>query len=421
MKIVILGLLSMSLTANAWLLLRPAPVPPSSDVALVPARPAGAKEAPAAALVRLLSASDSVAPEQLRDRLRAAGADESFVRAMVEAALRRRFEEEARAAAAARGRGEWWRRAAPGGPAGPSQRKMVLEPLQALMGPDPFDLADTEVRYDFLSPEKRRLLAAIDRDYGELQTRAVQARSNAALKAEVDELQLLADERRKDILAALSPEERAEYDLRFSASAARNARRYDGMNVTEEEYRAIQPIVARFSEQSSTLPGGSRGAAYTDLQQRTVDDLVAAVGYDKAVEYLWSNDSGPYARTAGVLREAGLPERQAARLLQLASDVGERAAAIHYDAALTAEQKRAALLAVRDEAASRFEALAPPATRAKLPEEATEWLTLLGEGRYRRSSPSLTGIGWATYPLATVTTPPTGPKLTLPTLRRPGN
>lgn len=417
MKILIFCLLSVSLTANAWLLRR---APAAEVVAAPSAQPAAASDEKSVALARLLSAGDSLEPEKLRDGLRAAGFDEASVRALVEGALRRRFEAQAYAATLARVSGDWWRRAAPAAAGGPSQRRQVLEPLQALLGRDTLDVGDAEIRYDFLPAEKRRLLAAIDLDYNELQARGLLARSNAALKAEVDAEQLLLRERRKDILDALSPAERAEYELRFSAAAARNARRYDGMGVTEEEFRAIQPIVARFSEQSATVPGGPRSPAYGELQQRTVDELVATVGYNNAVEYLWGDDSGPYAKTATVLREAGLPERQAARLLQLASDVGERATAIHYDASLTPEQKRAALLAVRDEAKPQFEALAPPATRAKLPEETTEWLSLLGDGRYRRYSPSLTGTGWASFPLTTITTPPIGPKITLPIPRRPG-
>jgi hypothetical protein len=237
----------------------------------------------------------------------------------------------------------------------------------------------------------------------------------------VEAQQLLARERRNDILAALAPEQRAEYELRFSTAAARNARRYDVLHATEEEFRAIQPVVAPYLEQSRAIANGVRNPAYGELQQQTVDRLVATVGYDLAVEYLWGNDSGPYSRAASVLREEGLPERQAARLLQLASDVGERATTIHHDASLTVEQKRAALLALREEARPRFDTLAPPAVRAKLPEEATEWLTLLGEGRYRRYEPFVVGGGWVMYPLATITTPPTAPRARVPQPRRLGN
>ena len=45
------------------------------------------------------------------------------------------------------------------------------------------------------------------------------------------------------VTISLSPEERAEYDLRFSEIATRNAQRYTRMQVTEKEFRAIQPLV----------------------------------------------------------------------------------------------------------------------------------------------------------------------------------
>lgn len=426
MKMLIVVLLAASVSANAWLMLRPATDESKQAPAFAPASAAtvgsSRREAASEAAqqrMRLLAAIDPKELGALRDALRAAGVDDSSIRGVLEGVLSRQAYERSSATALERWQQGWWSQRL-GGPAGGgvSLRQAVHEPLRELMGPDPLDLADAEVRYDFLPPEKRRMLALIDLDYGELQNRSTQARANAPLRAEIEEQQLLARERRKDILAALTPEEQAEYDLRFAGSAAQSARRFAALQVTEQEYRAIKPIIDGFAAQRRETHRDPTSPAFGELQQRTVDQLVAAIGYERTIEYLWTDDGGPFAAAAGVLREANLPARQAARLLQLAAETGVRAEAVHADASLTAEGKRDALRALQQSMQSQVDALLPAAVQAKLPEEAIGWLALLGEGRYKRYVPILEGGGWIVPPVISLASPPVGPKWSVPLPRR---
>ena len=401
MRPFLICVLAASLAVNAGLfflrMTRPAPVPVRPTSQRPVPRPAN-PDLPA--LARL----DPADLAGLRDRLRATGTPDAVIRAVLEGALRQQYRDQMEAWRIEQAK-NWWH-----GSTGsaPSVRSVVSEPLQKLLGPDPLDLADAAVRYDFLSEDKRRLLAQIDLDYNELLDRTRSGQQlNASTKAEIEEEQLLNRERRNDLLAALSPEERAEYDLRFTGTAAGNAVRFAAVDVTEAEYRTIKPII----------DAGQSGVVG---DQPTLDRLVAAVGFDRTLDLVWSTYSGPYKDTVGPLHEAGLPAHNAALLLQLSAETGVRAAAIHNDPALSPEEKRAGLLALQQSVRPQFDALAPPAVQPKLPAQTTSWFTMLGEGRYQMMGASVRGSGWLVVPPESVANPPRTSGLGLAVPRRPG-
>jgi hypothetical protein len=417
MKRFFLLLLATSLTANAWFYFRAtthAPASPSPDAiprvanAIVPSEPN--------AIVRLLGTLDQADPEKLRDELRRAGVDESSVRGLVEGALRSRYNAQV-ATFDMDLLKTWWNRGASltGRPGPLSARVMIDEPLAALLGRDPLDIADAEARYDFLSPEKARRIALIDLDYTELRRKSPRtAQTSAATKTEIEEQRLLARERQKDIVSALTPEERAEYELRFGGTAARNARRFSAIQVTEQEFRAVKPILDGLEEQRAGKRHGS--LEYAEVEQHAVDNIVRAVGYERALDFIWGDDSGPYARTARLLRDANRPVGNAVQLLQLAAETGVKAAAIHDDTTLAAEGKRAALAALQQETRPRLDTLVPPELQSKLDSHAITWFRILGEGRYQIQRPIVIGGGWSIGPEIPVSSPPP-PRAAAPLVR----
>lgn len=428
MKKIFLLLLATSLTANAWLWWR-APVESSEGPAKTAPRPGltrtvGLAPSVPTVVIRSLVALDRADLTVVRDELRAAGVDESSVRGIIDGVLRQRHKTQVTAWRIDRWRTAWWRGGlnAPGGPKVPTWREIGGEAKELLLGRDPLDVADAEARYDFLPEEKRRKMAAIDLDYSELRSRVPADRGGlGATKGEQDELQLLNAERRKDVLATLTEAERAEYELRFSATAAQNGRRFAAIAVTEQEFRAIQPLIVAMRDETAAVARRQGDVAErVEVEQRTVDKVVAAVGYDRALDYIWGLDSGPYASAVRVLREANLPVNQAARLLQLAAETGEQAVAVHYDGTLTTEQKRAALLALQAAVRPRLDALVPPASQPKLDELAIGWFTALGDGRYARRQPTLFGSAYYGLSIVVVSAPPAGARPGAALAKAPG-
>lgn len=418
MKKLLFLLLGVSLAANVGLLLRRASQTAAlaehrSAQTIAPSPPRGAAKILA---VLPIAAIESAEPTALPDALRAAGADERMVRAVLEGVLRRREREKLAALRIERTRTTWWRTGRTAD-AGDSKlaKEMVTDPLLHLLGRDPADVADAENRYAFLSSEKRRLLAQIDLDYQDLLARVPQSVLNTPLQAEASEQKLLADERRKDVLAALSPEERAEYDLRFSGSSGMVSRRAGTMVATEPEYRALKPLLDDFDQKSRELPRDDNfSAAYAEMQRATVQQLVGALGADRAAAYIWSGSDSEYAALRRATEAAQLPPATPARVMELAVDIGRQAATVHDDAALTVEQKRAALLTLQQTARAQLDTLLPPPARQQLPADGLRWLDALGDGRYLVPLPNLLSSGG--YAIYSVTSPPPARRTELPVI-----
>jgi hypothetical protein len=421
MKRLIFILLATSLTANAWLSLRISqagqPTRSTAPAAHLNAAPhTPPKDASTVPIVALRSAD----PTTWRDQLREAGADESTVRAIIEGQLRQRYRAQLSAMRVEQFQTTWWRSDTrkPGTDDTQLLKDTVLNPLRELVGRDPLDLQDAEKRYDFLPPAKRRLLAEIELDYADMGG-AGRLLSSNTLKSDINRQDLLAEERRKDVMAALTPEERAEFDLRFEGSAGLLSGRLAAMNGTEQEFRALRPLLDELRQQERALPRGDNlSAAYAELNQKTVDQIAAAIGPDRALDYLWSGP-GLFPELMRFAQERGLPGTTAARTMQLAAETGARASEIHHDATILPTQKVAALQALQGIVRSDLDQLVPESLRLQLPQTAIEWLTMLGEGRYMGFSPSLSSTGSGTISAVSVSKAVNG-RPWLPPPRPPG-
>ncbi len=409
--------LALSATANGFLLWRTPAAPPA---AAAPAtRPMAAPVAQVD--VTHLATADLAL---VRDRLRAAGVEASVARGVVEGALRRRYRDRLAEVRAEQMRTRWWQDSSwyfrlGGQPVlgfadDPRLlREMVLDPLEKLFGPDPLELAELDARFAFLAPEKRAAFVALERDYDAAVARAAggESRSPAA-----NLLNRERDEKRRALLAQLSPEERAEYEVHFSDLATVLRERMDTIGATEKEYRAIMAVIAPPGEGSPDR----RGAAFFARDEQALQQLVPALGYDRAADYIWAG-AREYASYARVAQEAGLPANTATRVLSLASETVERAIQIHGNTALSGEQRKAAVVALQQEIRPQLDALLPPPLQQKLAGEMMDWFTVLGQGRYRSISTSALGSGGLMIGAVNVETPlPPGAGRRQFVLRRPG-
>jgi biotin carboxyl carrier protein len=415
-------LLCFSLGMNVWLLWsrgshRSAAAIRSSSPAQekLPA-PAAARPTPAQSVAAIESADAAT----LAEVLRAAGADESALRAMFEGVLRRRYQERLAAVRMARTRHAWWRagRTVQDGDAA-LYTEMVTDPVAHGLGRDPLEVVMAESRYSFLSPDKRRLLAQIDLDYTELLARMPQVSVGAQTSGEAREARLLAEERRKDIVAALTVEERAEYDLRFSGTAGIVGNRAKTMIASEAEYRAFKPVMDDFNEKANALPRGADfpAAAYEELQRAAGRQLVTALGYDRALDYLWSGYNTNYVPLRRAADGGQISAATPGKVMALTVETGQRAAEVHEDGTLTLDQKRAAFVALQQNARVQLDALLPAEVQRGLPPNALQWLNELGAGKYLVAQPSLLSSGG--YIMGNLTSPPLKRRDTLTVPVRP--
>ncbi len=411
MKKLLLSLCGISLVTNValgWRAWRNAQFEPPTT-ASSRARTPGVSALTARLPLELL---ETGGPEELRDQLRIAGIDERTIRAVIEGTLRNRYTKRLTAERLEQLRQSWWKtRIIPGSDDAKMLRGSVAEPLQKALGADPLDQIDAESRYAFLPPDKRRKLAQIDQDYREMraQLQVPPGTSDTQTRAEQEQLRLLANERRKDVLAELTPEERAEMELRFSDVAHGVIARMNNIAATETEYRAIKPAIDEFEAKRKQLTGNEPGRA--ELEREMVRQLVDKFGYDRAVDIVWAGYN-EYAGVARAARTMQLPENTVGQVMTLNAETGLQAAAIHRDDALTAEQKRAALVSLQQSARAKLDTLLPLAAQQLLDPATFDWLTELGQGKYRVMSPGL--MGYNGYMPLSLNQPPPAKSMDIP-------
>lgn len=433
------------MAANGWLLFRPEapaaagvtpatlfgkaiaanPSQPSTTASTAAGAPAAgsgkatpAQPAQIAAVLKELAAFDETDLAGARDRLRALGASEETVFAAIDGVMRINFYRLTRNTEIENIKNGWWR----GDPASvnkPGWGKLAEAPFFALMGYDPHDIIDFSSRFDFLPKEKAETLSKIAVDYYGLYLRVAEE-PNPSLQAN----DLTIAERRADVVKLLTPEELAEYDLRFSDNAAQNARRFAKMQASEQEFRTISPLLDRLQQEQAAaardaaIPAAQRATAQRELEQKALDELVGAVGLERAADFLWTGTNILLADTTTGTSSVISSTPNAPRVLQLASETGVQAAAIHNDPALSAEGKRAALVALQQATQPKLDQLLPPADRANLTPGALQWFDSLARGEYYTFAPRLAG-GSATMIAspASISGPPRPAALVAPQIR----
>lgn len=130
--------------------------------------------------------------------------------------------------------------------------------------------------YGNLSDAKLNALEKIFRDYGDLRQELQANQRTSGARAEKDseaQSRLLSAEMQSDIEALLTPEEKAEYDFRRSGDFAALKMQLGNVEVTEQEFRALDAAQKAFR---ATQPGSS-------LEPENANQLAAWDGWQRQV------------------------------------------------------------------------------------------------------------------------------------------
>jgi hypothetical protein len=355
------------------------------------------------ALSRSLSAANLA---EFRALLEAAGVAPSLRRELLQVALSHHYAERFRENMLPYGelmRREWWRDPAMEDyhPAGISAKrrqedslalsKQFNADLSELLGEDllALDLEDPNNgwiarRFSGLPKEKAAALHRIERDYQELE-QEVHARSgNFSLPADEEKLRLLKEEREQDIAALLTPEERAEWDLRASPTADRARSHSTRYRATEEEYRRIYALQKTFDEtfdnESSDGSGDPDWKARQEAEKALQAGIRAIVGEERHAEAL-RRQSSDYSLAEAAVERLALPANTPDLVYSLREPTADASRRISADPKLTPEEKKAALARLAAETRAKLEAtLGKEASATYLQRGGMGWLSSLDQG-----------------------------------------
>ncbi|MDR1012113.1 MAG: hypothetical protein LBM04_13480, partial [Opitutaceae bacterium] len=201
----------------------------------------------------LLSMEDAAA---LRDTLRTLGLPDDIVREVVRARIMGRYQARLReidnAARAVAARRPYWR-----GSRLPTvlnfytneqekQRRDIeheaAQQIGHVLGADGEPPGFSQLYHAYLPQEKAERLMEMENDYYQLQNQARQEMAGFRMPGDEAKLKLLDDEKKRDLYAMLTPDEKAAYDLRKSDTASQLQNAFAGFDVTEEEYKAIYAL-----------------------------------------------------------------------------------------------------------------------------------------------------------------------------------
>lgn len=247
--------------------------------------------------------------DRLRDELRAAGVEEDLVRSIVSARLWKKYEARFKALQPQPDPDKpWWKNDEDGNWGGRTrEQREEMRALQAeqkaeierLLGEDPRSEQRSPWlarQYGFVSAEKREDLQQLESDYNELMQEMRREARGFNLPSDQEKLRFLAEEKRRDLAALLTPEEMEAYELRQSRTAQNLRWRATQMDAIEAEFRALFEIQREFDERHSDHDEfGNRVRGLSD------EDRTARQEAEKAMRQRIRDTLGP-ERYAAYLR-----------------------------------------------------------------------------------------------------------------------
>lgn len=189
-------------------------------------------------------------------------------------------------------------------------------------------LLQARAQFGPLPEETLEKLRSLERDYLDMRI-SIQSPSAVGLSMpwHAEEQAVLNQEKRRDVVAMLTPKELEEYDLRSSPTANSLRRNLTDFNPTEQEFRAMYAAQSRVD---ALRQGGfdisSEGMnTRRQAQQDANKALQDALGPARYAEYQRATDRG-YQAAFAVTQNRNLPVENARAAYQVQRDIQQRAA-----------------------------------------------------------------------------------------------
>jgi hypothetical protein len=168
---------------------------------------------------------------------------------------------------------------------------------EAVLGKHEFAAADLDPigrasRFGNLSDEKIEALMKIERDYGEVywqQRRNADGDATQSFEGR-NRIRLIEEEKEKDIAAALSPEESADYARRRSRAALTVIHGVADIEISEQEYTALYETQRRYIASLPRVEGPAESAASLHQWAAPAEQVRAILGDERFDSYMSKTD-----------------------------------------------------------------------------------------------------------------------------------
>jgi len=325
-------------------------------------------------------------------RLRAAGFPPAVIREIIRANVSARYSARLRALTDPDPDTPFWRLPSQFATAGAStKRNEEINQLQRerakllrdLLAGDLFATGDVTAaqrrQFGDLPRPKIDQLQRVEDDYAEMNAAVRSAMNGIMLPEDRDKLALLNREKQADLAAILTPEELADYTMRSSPITAILRTRLGAFDPTEDEYRAIfrvqQSLNDQFPSGSLVTDFESRQAAQKQLEAQ----LQSTLGDARYADYSRATNR-EFQQLSRLAERANLPAETAVQAFGARDSVAQESNRIFNDAALSYDDKKAALQSLAQNTRAQLLATLGPTAGAAYVKIADSWLTNVERG-----------------------------------------
>ena len=257
--------------------------------------------------------------------------------------------------------------------------------MAAINRPNPLARARSQSKsgyaMDFIPEETKAELNTLEREFGsELLKKMAQGATDAQDMAEIRRMRTERDDR---IATMLTPEQKMEYDLRKSPTAANMRLQMDGFDPSEDEFRDIFAARKAFDNEHGVVPGSSISPADAEIrqfaEQEMNDQIRTSLGDDRYQDYMRQTDYD-YKSIHKITQRQGLGDNISAQVYQMKGGAEELAREIRMNTGLSIEERQMQLGQIQNETSISIESLIGGQGAAALQTQAggRNWLNNIG-------------------------------------------
>lgn len=353
-------ILAVSLAANiglAFVCIKARNPAPSSAAARMAAKSRPAAGAPAVDPVLLANALITSDVKTLHAQLLALGFSEANARALAMRVLWLPYYEKQRELRAAKNGPDkpYWQDSSSSAASYTAGERKELRDLASKIRQKALEAFGTNIgdtgaeaasaRYSFLPQEKIAMLLDLQRDYGEMGAEIREESNRFKLPSDAGKQRLLYEEFQKDIKAALTPEEFAAYEQRFSPTAQAARRSFATIEATEAEYLAAYNAMKAVDNEypmTAQAPGRETLAARSKAYREAFAEIKNILGEERYAAFQRAQNSD-YRNLQAAADRFQIPAGTINNVYNLRDTASAESQRITADTALSADDKKQAL------------------------------------------------------------------------------
>jgi hypothetical protein len=294
-------------------------------------------------------------------------------------------------------------------------QRQLTETIRTAFGEDTPGYQGGAQRLDFLSSAKQAELRQIEQDYNDMTSEIYREQEGVSLPSDEAKLKLLREEKERDIAAALSPQEREQYELHLSQTASAIRSTYGDAIQTEDDYKKVFALRKAFDDQyrnpqrAGTVLSPDQVRDRAEAQKQLDLQIRAVIGEDNFAATIKANDPDRKLLTS-LQNRLNLPANVTDQVFAARDSYAAQTQAIHADANLTLAQQRAQITALANQAVADLTAQLGKDAASAYAQRAS-WIQMLKSGSAYSTNPKDSPHGVynnynTVFPLRSSQTPP---------------